>query len=120
MNTLQQKAEQIAQQMTLASAPLDNNKLTPKVVLDAALIAMIVQVIIGIIQVYKACNNSPATAATSMQNGGVMERIALRRVIKEKTGNVSRKLFLAALNVGKTTTEAEVANMYQEVAATPR
>lgn len=86
--------------------------------LDPTTIMLGLTLIKEIIALYRSCHRPAAMAAANMQAPGLVARRRLRKLIEARQlpeGVSVKQMHAAALEVGKTVTEAEVVEMYAAI-----
>ncbi len=114
MSIIQQKATEVAMNVSP-----ENPDGPTEVFIDPATIALVVQVIIGVVKLYRECRQTHEEAAFNMQEPGWWTRRKLWRLVKEQVpADQDREaVYDEILRSGKTVTPDDVAQMYQEVEA---
>ena len=114
MGIIEQKANQIAADMAQTES-------IKKYAIDPFTILTIVEILIELVDLYRKCRKAKQETAQSMQDPGMVERWRLRKVIRTKVDDseahqiLGNRIFQSTLNVGKTVTEDEVGQMYDEL-----
>jgi hypothetical protein len=83
--------------------------------LDPVTIALVLELLKEIIALYRSCHRPAAMAAENMRKPGLIAKRRLRNLIAARQlpeGVTAKQMYAAALEVGKTVTEAEVVEMY--------
>ena len=109
MNTIQDKAQLIAQDMQATPTP------TPSPI---NIITTIISIITDLMNTFAACGNTPAQAQARMVRPGVVERLTLRSTIRRHTRLIALRtpLFYSSLKVAATLSVPDVTSMMDEVA----
>lgn len=114
MSVIQDKANLIASDM-------QSNENIRSLVIDPMTISAVISLISDLVNMYIQCKKTPATAAASMRNPGVVERWRLHRSIRKHVDYpeahtlLANPLFNSTLKVASTVTDDDVGSMYQEV-----
>jgi hypothetical protein len=122
MGVIQDKANAIAQDMakneaTLVAQSAEHGEHRVGFIISITIIAAIIDVIWDLIQMYQSCKQTPQQAAVSMRSGGVLERLRLRRAIRNNSNlqECHDAAFDSTLSIATQVQDDEVGKMYEEV-----
>ncbi len=101
--TIDRKAQEIASELTNVGYGFDPTT--------------IVAIITAIIQLFQVCNLSPSQAEFRAANPRLLDRLRLRRIIRQHSAGDEEALEAALLDAGNDLTAASVKAMYAELAA---
>lgn len=87
----------------------------PTVAFDPMTILTIISVIAEVVKLYRDCKRSPQETAQAMHNPGWLQRLRLRRIVRQNVKNDQDLVETALLRQGKDVTSEEVSLMYKEL-----
>jgi hypothetical protein len=113
---MSEKLNSVAAKVASKYAGLSGNA---EAALDPATIGMYAQLILQVIEMFKACKSTPKAAADTAKSPGLFARMRLRSVVKD---NMSRDewrshgphVVQALLDSGLETTPDEIASLYSD------
>ncbi len=110
----------IQENANLVAGGLEKRNIEKRVAFDPAILYIIVQIIVALVELYNKCNQTPKQAHASMKSLNILERWYLRRVIRkhiddtEMQDYIGGKMFDSFAELGATVTEEEVVKIFEE------
>jgi len=98
----------------------DFAKSNPNAAFDPSIIFVIADILVQLIDAFKACKAAPSEAAAIAKNPGLFQRVILRRKILDVVGRQTFRehgdnLIKSFLTVGRTATGEDFVQAYEEV-----
>ena len=111
------KSHELAKKFAVKYSSLSGDK---DAAIDPSTIMVFLDMILGIVEIFKGCGKTPAQALASTHSPSLWDRLVLRRIVKQDMTRSEfkargKELVDALLAGGKEVTEEDVKDLYNEV-----